>query len=205
MEDNDKTTENRIKDAARKIFHEKGYGTARTREIAEAAGINTALLNYYFRSKENLFNIIMTESLQDMFANIFNVINDENTDLSQKIEAIVDRYMAIFQNNPNLPLFVLGEIQANPEKLLQKTGLPRNLLPDSFFFKQMHNQLKKESIDIQPLQIFINIISLTILPIVANPLLKFMHTMTDDDYSRFIEERRVLILRWVKDMLKLTN
>lgn len=64
----DISTEEKIKEAARKIFMEKGFGSTRTREIAEAAGINSALLNYYFRSKEKLFEIIMMESVQEMFA-----------------------------------------------------------------------------------------------------------------------------------------
>ena len=60
----DPSTEEKIKIAARSVFHKKGYAATRTRDIAEEAGINLALLNYYFRSKEKLIDIIMTETMQ---------------------------------------------------------------------------------------------------------------------------------------------
>ena len=61
---NDLSTEEKIKNSARAVFHRKGFAAARTRDIAQEAGINLALLNYYFRSKEKLFNIVMLEAFQ---------------------------------------------------------------------------------------------------------------------------------------------
>jgi len=49
----DTSTEAKIKAAARVVFHKNGFAATRTRDIAEEAGINLALLNYYFRSKQN--------------------------------------------------------------------------------------------------------------------------------------------------------
>ena len=70
----DPSTEEKIKNAARIIFHQKGYAGTKTRDIAEEAGINLALLNYYFRSKEKLFGIIMVESLQSFRLSMMDVI-----------------------------------------------------------------------------------------------------------------------------------
>ena len=75
----DSTTEAKIKAAAEKVFMEKGFSATRTRDIAEEAGMNLSLLNYYFRSKENLYNIIMMEKLKvffDIIENIFKVRKD---------------------------------------------------------------------------------------------------------------------------------
>lgn len=199
----DQTTEQLIKSVAKKIFHEKGYGSTRTRDIAEAAGINTALLNYYFRSKENLFNIVMLESVQEMFSFIYNIVNDENTNLSHKIDAIVNRYTEVFTDNPKLPLFVLSEIQANPERLMNKSGIPRNILMNSYFFKQLEDQIKWESIDTTPLNIFLNIISLTIMPAIARPIMFYVHSMDNSEFDNFIDNRRKQIPVWIKGMLKL--
>ncbi|GAB6007671.1 TetR/AcrR family transcriptional regulator [Dysgonomonas reticulitermitis] len=199
----DQTTEEKIKLAAKKLFHEKGYGQTKTRDIAEAAGINTALLNYYFRSKENLFNIIMLESLQDMFFFIRDLANEKNSNLEAKIEAIVNRYIEIFREEPNLPLFVLSEIQADPERLMQKSKIPKNILTDSYFFKQIDEQIKKSGVNITPIHVFLNIISLTILPVVARPIISYMYDMNTTDTKYFIEERRQLIPLWIKTMLKL--
>lgn len=199
----DQTTEEKIKLTAKKLFHEKGYGQTKTRDIAEAAGINTALLNYYFRSKENLFNIIMLESLQEMFSFIRDLANDKSSSLEAKIEAIVNRYIEIFREEPNLPLFVLSEIQADPEKLMQKSKIPKNILTDSYFFKQIDEQIKKSELNITPIHVFLNIISLTILPVVARPIMSYVYDMNTTDIKYFIEERRQLIPLWIKTMLKL--
>lgn len=202
----DISTEEKIKEAARKVFQEKGYGQARTRDIADAAGINLALLNYYFRSKEKLFDIIMEESLSDMFSVITGVVNNEETSLSEKIDVIVSRYTDELLSNPNLPLFVLGEIQANPQRLLQKVGVPLNMITDSYFYEQIEKQVEKAGITVSPFHFFINIVSMSIFPVVGKPLLMNLHTsMNTETYLEFIEERRKLIPQWIKMMLKLDN
>src|SRR6202007_2839144 len=89
----DPSTEEKIKDAARVIFHRKGYAATRTRDIAEEAGINLALLNYYFRSKEKLFDIIMLESLYEFRQFMQTAFNDEKTSLESKIETMVGKYI----------------------------------------------------------------------------------------------------------------
>lgn len=142
----DISTEEKIKNAARKVFHEKGYGQARTRDIAEEAGINLALLNYYFRSKEKLFDIIMKESLQEMFGLIVNLVNAEDINLSDKIDMIVARYIDSISKNPNLPLFVLSEIQANPHKIIENVGLKGKSIANNFLFKQIQEQIDKKGI-----------------------------------------------------------
>lgn len=201
----DISTEEKIKEAARKVFQEKGYGQARTRDIADEAGINLALLNYYFRSKEKLFDIIMEESMQKVFGLILGVVNDGKLDLSKKIDAVVKRYIDSLLENPNLPLFVLSEIQANPQRLMKKIGITDRLVIDNPFYRQMQEQIDaKEIKGITPLHIFINIVSMTIFPIVGRPLLISMHApMTDEDYMVFINERRKLVPMWIKMMLKL--
>ena len=187
------------------MFQEKGYGQARTRDIADEAGINLALLNYYFRSKEKLFDIIMEESMQQMFGLIVGIVNDENTELSKKIDLIANRYVDSLLENPNLPLFVLSEIQANPKKLIEKIGISENLIKNNYFYKQIQEQMDKKEIEgIAPLQIFINIVSMTVFPIVGKPLLISIHSpMTEDDYTNFINERRKLVPQWIKMMLKI--
>ncbi|MGN6539204.1 MAG: TetR/AcrR family transcriptional regulator, partial [Ginsengibacter sp.] len=80
----DTSTEEKIKEAARKVFMEKGFAATRTRDIAEESGINLALLNYYFRSKEKLFHEVMSEKIQQFFGVLFPIINDSSTKLETK-------------------------------------------------------------------------------------------------------------------------
>ena len=88
----DLSTEEKIKEAAKKVFLKKGYAATRTRDIAEEAGINLALLNYYFRSKEKLFDLIMLEKLEKFFGTIAPVLNNVNTTLEQKITLFSNNY-----------------------------------------------------------------------------------------------------------------
>ena len=89
LQEIDVSTEERIKQAARIIFQKKGLAASRTRDIAEAADVNLALLNYYFRSKENLFEIIMLETIGDFANKLIEVLNDTSTSFEYKVEQIV--------------------------------------------------------------------------------------------------------------------
>src|ERR1044071_9731716 len=102
------STEEKIKAAARKVFMQKGYGASRTRDIAEAAGINLALLNYYFRSKEKLFHEIMLERVQKLFGTIAPILMDDSTSLEKKIQLMAPKYIDLLTENPDLPMFVLN-------------------------------------------------------------------------------------------------
>src|ERR1700733_13708884 len=83
------STEEKIKAAARKVFTQKGYAATRTRDIAEESGLNLALINYYFRSKEKLFDIIMVENMQLFVHSVIDLLNDTKTTLQEKIKVLV--------------------------------------------------------------------------------------------------------------------
>jgi AcrR family transcriptional regulator len=132
----DQTTEEKIKIAARKLFTRKGFAAVKTRDIAEEAGINLALLNYYFRSKEKLFKLIMEESFLQFVKGIAEQFNDENTNIDEKIEKLVESYIDLFSQYPDLPLFILSELREHPDAFSSRldavTGISR-----SVFVKQI--------------------------------------------------------------------
>ena len=147
----------------------------------------------------------MEESMQQVFGLILGIVNDEKLGLSKKIDAVVKRYIDSLLENPNLPLFVLSEIQANPQRLMKKIGITDLLVANNNFYRQMQEQIDIKGIKgITPLHIFINIVSMTVFPIVGRPLLVSIHApMTDEDYMIFLDERRKLVPMWIKTMLKL--
>src|SRR5687768_3368256 len=93
----DLSTEEKIKAAALKLFTKKGFAATRTRDISEEAGINLALLNYYYRSKERLFELVMTEILQNFFRGLTQIFNDESTSLDEKVSIFVKNYTALLK------------------------------------------------------------------------------------------------------------
>lgn len=196
----DSSTEEKIKEAARKVFTRKGYAASRTRDIAEEAGINLALLNYYFRSKEKLFDIIMMENLQHFIAGVKGIFNDETTSLYKKTERIASNYIDMLVQHPDLPSFILSELRANPDKLVTKMGVKEFLL-QSHFAKQLGAAMKANKKNINPLHFFMNVIGLVVFPFVASPILKNLGGLNTEDFTALMQERKKLIAKWLEAML----
>jgi len=193
----DISTEEKIKQAARNVFTKKGYAATRTRDIAEEAGINLALLNYYFRSKEKLFEIIMLEKLQKFFSVLLPIINDTATTLENKVEGIAANYIDLLTTNADLPLFILSEVRNNPEifiKIVQR----KNFLRESVLVKQ----LQEKRPGINPLQFLISLLAMCIFPFVMKPVLQKMADLAENDFHDMMLERKNLIPVWIKAMLK---
>lgn len=199
------STEERIKEAARKLFTRKGFAATRTRDIAEEAGINLALLNYYYRSKEKLFEIVMLENLQKFFKGIVEMMNNQETTLEEKIEFFVSRYTHLLLEQPDMPLFVFSEMKANPDGLASKVGFKDALLK-SHFVKQIQQESKKGKVPPpNPLHFLLNMISMTIFPFVASPLVQVIGNFNQTKFNAFINERRKLLPRWVMATLSVNN
>jgi AcrR family transcriptional regulator len=193
----DISSEERIKIAAKKVFTRKGYAGTRTRDISDEAGMNLALLNYYYRSKEKLFQLVMEEKLQLLFGVISPIILDEESGLEEKIEKLAVQYLDMLLANPDLPLFVLSEIRQHPEKFKKKMKLEK-LIRNS----PLVTQLRQRRPDINPLHFLMNILALAVFPFIARPILFSSTGQNQAGFGAIMEERKVLIPKWVKAMLK---
>lgn len=199
----DVSTEQKIKEAAKRVFQKKGFGLTRTRDIAKEAGINLALLNYYYRSKENLFEIVMQESIEEMFSYLEHIMNNKQTTLTEKIDAGVLRYIEGMSKNSNLPLFLFSELQANPQHLFDRVKIPEGFIQDTYMFKQINAQINKEKLNFTAIHFFINLVSMSIFPIIGEPFIKYVTKMDEKSFADFIEQRKTLVPIWLKSMLKL--
>jgi AcrR family transcriptional regulator len=201
MELKDSSTEDKIKNAAKIVFHKKGYAAARTRDIAEEAGINLALLNYYFRSKEKLFVLVMIETLTEFFGSVSVIINNHETTFEEKIEQFAAGYIDLIFREPDIPLFIMSEIRNNPEQLLQKVDI-RNTVFNSVFIRQFAEAVEQGKIKDQNfLHFMMNFIGLIVFPFIAKPLLQAISGLTEEQFNALIEERKKLIPVWIKAMM----
>jgi AcrR family transcriptional regulator len=197
----DLSTEEKIKVAARRIFTQKGYAATRTRDIAKESGINLALLNYYFRSKENLFDMVILENFGQFITGVKVLLNEKTTTLEQKIEGIADLYITKLLANPDLPLFILNEMRSNP-KTLKSRGFTKDMLRDSYFMKQLMEEFARQKKPMaHPIHFVMNIFSMTVFPFVASPLLKEVGGLSEHEFIALMEERRKLIPVWIKKLL----
>ena len=190
------STEDKILLAASKVFTEKGFSGTRTRDIAEEAGINLALLNYYFRTKEKLFEQVMKVKIVLLFGQIIPIVTNEKTSLDEKIDLASVKYFDILTKNPNLPIFVLSEIQKKTSDI--KSILPfEKVLNNSFLMKQ----IKERKPDINPFHFLFNFLSMTVFPFLGKPILQSFDLMTDKEFQQFVEERKTMVPMWIKTML----
>jgi AcrR family transcriptional regulator len=197
----DASTEQKIKLAAKEVFHRKGYAATRTRDIAEASGINLALLNYYFRSKEKLFQLIMMETMQQFITSISGVFNDPKSTLSEKIESIVDHYIEMLLDEPNLPIFIMSELRNHPDVLVTKLPL-KELLTKSVLANQYKKAVESGKFPPLPfLQFIVNIISLTIFPFIGQPIISRVGEMSEEDFRQFVRRRKKMIPLWIDSMM----
>jgi AcrR family transcriptional regulator len=196
------STEEKIKIAARTVFHKKGFAAARTRDIAEEAGINLALLNYYFRSKEKLFQIIMLDAFQSFFSSMSAVFNDAYTTLDEKIEKFAGNYIDLLLEEPDIPMFIMSEIRNDPEGLLEKIDL-KSVIFNSVFLKQYLEAIQLGKIKDQHfLHFMLNFIGLLVFPFIAKPLLKGMTGLNETQYNELVADRKALIPDWMSAIMK---
>ncbi|AFD07577.1 TetR/AcrR family transcriptional regulator [Solitalea canadensis] len=193
----DNSTEEKIKEAAKKLFMQKGFAATKTRDIAMESGINLALLNYYFRSKEKLFEIIIRERLQQFIQGIKLVFNDESTTFYEKIETLAAHYIDMLSEQPDLPLFILSELRAQPLQVLNKLGV-KDFLMSSVFIKQLFEEMKTGNItQVHPLHFMANLMGSLVFPFVASPILKGITEMDQDTFNKLMQERKKLVPQWI--------
>ncbi len=189
------STEEKIKEAARKVFMKRGFAATRTRDIAEEAGINLALLNYYFRSKKNLFEIIMLEKLGHFFMTVVPDIVDENTSLQEKVQIISEKYINLLNENPDLPLFVLNALQTETQQV-SKIIRGANIIQNSALLRQFNERFPEVRFE----HFFMNVLGLCIYPFVMRPALEMIFKPVSENFPELMEERKALIPIWIEAM-----
>lgn len=196
--DTELSTEEKIKEAARKVFTQKGYDATRTRDIAAEAGINLALLNYYFRSKERLFEIIMTEQFKQFFGAIAPALRDEATTLEQKMQTIASRYIDLLLENPDLPLFIVTEVRRRPQHYLPSIGDVGSVFESAFV-----RQLRERKPQINPLHFLMNLMGMCVFPFVMRPVLESIQAIEKEQFEVLMQERKQLIPAWITTLLEM--
>ena len=196
------STEEKIKEAARRVFTQKGYAATRTRDIAEESGYNLALINYYFRSKEKLFDIIRVEHLQGFVHNVLGILNDRNTTLQEKMQILIGHYIDMLIKNPDLPLFILNEIRNDPGKLVAKVGVDEMQHKELHIVTQWREITEKKKMPaVNPIHMLMNIVSMTIFPFVGSPLIRNRTGISMEEFNALMEERKKLIPIWINAIM----
>ncbi|MEI7982080.1 MAG: TetR/AcrR family transcriptional regulator [Bacteroidota bacterium] len=200
MSRNGHSTEDRILKAARQIFHKKGFNGARMQEIADLAEINKALLHYYFRNKESLFEKVFNDSFSQMVSKMSEIFLSEMP-LMSKVEVFVSFYFDFISIHSFIVHFIINALYEKPERL-REIILRQNVSPESLLEK-IHKQLKEEmGLEIDPLHIYVNILGLVIFPVIAKPLIQSIFAIPDERMTLFLKQRKKIVPIFIANALK---
>ncbi|VAW22804.1 Transcriptional regulator, AcrR family [hydrothermal vent metagenome] len=189
-------TEQKIMDAAHAVFLEKGMDGARMQEIANEAGINKALLHYYFRTKQKLFEAIFKRVIKHSFPIVSKTLLSD-IPIREKMDLFIDSYLNLLSKNPFLPAFLLKEIHRDPE-FLANVIKGSGINPDKIL-TMLGKEMDKGNIRrMNPRDLITNIIALSVFPFAAKPLLSIMLFNGDQKaYKIFLQERRETVKEFI--------
>ena len=198
----DLSTEQKILEAAKKVFLQKGLDGTRLDEIATEAGINKALLHYYFRSKEKLFETVF-EQIANKIIPDFTLIVESNHPIEEKIELFVHLYFGFISENPQLPLFLITELNRNPQRIKDILGHSHTFGKLQQFVFQMITEMQVGRIkSFNPLHLMLNIVSMCVFPFIAKPVFQTILQIGEDNLDIILKQRKEEVSRFIREALR---
>lgn len=195
-------TQEKIINSATSLFLEKGYDRTSVREIASKAKINVALMNYYFRSKEMLFETIINILIGKTSGVLKEILNSD-LDLDEKLKQYTCKYIDMLINNPLLVSFVLAVLNHNPEKLL-KLKVTDNLYNSDSFRQQLIDEYKNGNIiKTDPEQFYLNMLSMIAFPFAIKNIINDRNGFSPNQFNDFMEKRKEIIYNTLIKSIKL--
>lgn len=196
------STEARIKKVAGEVFLNKGFSDTTTRDIAKAAEVNISTLHYYYRSKDQLFDIIAKETM-DKFSGLFKRVFEGNQSLREKIFIFASEFIDFFKENPELPLFITIESQRNPDKFHNQHNFGET---DNVIKSELENLIIQKIIRPISFSDFMNnLIALTIFPFLSRNSFKYSEGLSEDQVNDMLEERKKMIPEMIVSYLYINN
>ncbi len=192
MKDIETGQESSILEAAEKLFLEKGFTLTTTTEIAKLAGCNQALVHYYFRTKEKLFDSIFEKKIK-LFFSEFLKIEQNNDNFESKLSKRISAHFDLLKNHPKLPFLIFNELITNPdrvERIKSTLGeIPTKIL--SILKKELDEEIQAGRIrEISPIDLIITIASLNVMLFIAKPIIKQLSGLNDEDLNKLYEHRK---------------
>lgn len=186
-------TEEHIKTVARQIFFAEGRLNATTQEIADAAGVNRTLLNYYFRSRDALFDQVFNEAMQHLRHRVEFTISNK-IPFREKMETLVDILLDEISQYPYREIFIITQVNQKENKLKSATG--KNNWPS--FLAEIKKEMEAGTIPtMEPIDYILNIYSMCIFPILMKPIYSHMLRITEDEYQENLKHRKANIMAYV--------
>jgi TetR/AcrR family transcriptional regulator len=193
MTEQTQNKEQAILEAAEREFLAKGFDGARTISIARAAGVTHAMLHYYFRTKENIFERILDEKMRLMGELVMTTFGRPGLPLLERLRDGIARHFDFIVVNPDLPRFIVNEVFARPERHEVMRQRLRKIMDD--LLSGMQSQLDESAArgETEPMDarmLMLDIISLNVFIFIAYPIIEPILGDLTADRERFFELRK---------------
>jgi len=192
----DSSTEEKIKDAARRVFMAKGFDGCSSREIANEAGMNVALVNYYFRSKSQLFQLIFQAALEDFMLSLMHVF-ETTMPLESKVRIFIEREFDFLARHPEMPVFIMSEIRREDNCTIQDMHLIDRIASTGVFEEAMKAQEEGRMRKVDLISVMILMMGNCQFPFLARPLISGIHGLTEEQY----DQQLMLHKQYVTEMM----
>lgn len=199
----EQNTEEKILEAARSVLFAKGFAGARMQDIADEAGINKALLHYYFRSKDNLFEVVFADAVGKLLPQVLGIFQDGELHIFEKLRRFCSLYIRTWIEHPLIPMFVLHEIHTHNGEGIAKVLSRMSGNPMKAAMQSIEEAVRKKQIrSIAPPQLMLNILSLCIFPFVGKPVFKRVVGISDKQYDQMLEARVTEVSDFIIEAIK---
>jgi len=204
-EEKEMSKEQAILEAAEQEFLEKGFEAAKTTKIASLAGVTHAMLHYYYRTKENLFNMVFDKKVSLLKDSIFSLFDNPDMPFIDKVRVGIETHFDFIKNNPHLPRFVINELIYKPKRMKVFEGAVKKVAAKAFekITLEIEREVKKGTIvPIEPVTLLLDIASLNIFVFAALPIVRILAAERYESEEAFFEERKKenveIIMRRIK-------
>lgn len=192
MTTRDTGTEQLIKDTAKRIFFSEGKLHATTQDIADAAGVNRSLLNYYFRSRDILFEQVATEARAEMSAIIDSVVSAK-LNFKDKVQQLITVFMDQAMTYPYREIYVVTELNRGDKPIPEEKKTRLQAFMQEIESEMSHGKIKK----MDPRQFLMNLFALMAYPLITNCLNKSLYNVNDAEYIKLMNDRKELIFEMI--------
>ena len=202
-------TRERILKSATEHFAARGYDGARTQAIADAAGVNKAMLYYHFRDKRHLYRETIKSHFLEIVRDIFPSFIDASLQPRERVMVIVEAYTRFLRQHPHMKALMLRELASGGREFIEVIAEVRREVPAldpravlaGLREMMARGQIREED----PRQVFLHLISLALFPHIARPLIAYLAELSPEEMDRLLDERPAAVARLLENGLLTTE
>lgn len=182
-----------IINTAKQLFFKEGKFNATTQEIADAAGVNRTLINYYFRSRNTLFELILKEAKEEEIKKQ-EIIVFSDLPVREKLELFMDHFFEMAKEYPYMEIYIVTQMNQTGMLSFKDNDHIKRML-DKFYVALQVEMASGNIEKMEPIQFILNFISMLSFPVCMRPLIQESMELSNEEYEKILSDRKQVILK----------